>query len=126
MGIVRGVRSMTRAVGMLGSVDEPENGCTRRRHGESNGESEKLRFFWGNSDYTVRLRILGNDCRGLSNANDRGQCRKPREGQLEPPAIESVRLGPGFVPSSPSAPDTPSFPPDAHFFSCSLFFFFWK
>jgi hypothetical protein len=31
------------------------------------------------------------------------------------PGVEHVRLGPGFVPSSPSAPDTPSFPFDAHF-----------
>ena len=33
MGIVRRVRSVTRAVGMLGGVDEPENGSARRGHG---------------------------------------------------------------------------------------------
>jgi hypothetical protein len=122
MGIVRRVRSMTRAVGVLGGVDEPENGSTRRGHGESNGETVKLRF--SGETLIIRLRVLGDDCRGLS--NDGGQCRKPREGQLEPLVVEHVRLGPAFVPSSPSAPDTPSFPSDAHFFSRSLFFFFWK
>lgn len=45
VGIVRRVRSMTRAVGALGGVDEPENGITRRGHGEPNGETKKLRFF---------------------------------------------------------------------------------
>ena len=33
MGIVGRVRSMTRAVGMLGGVDEPEYGSARRGHG---------------------------------------------------------------------------------------------
>jgi hypothetical protein len=84
MGIVRRVRSMTRAVGVLGGVDEPENGSTRRGHGEPNGETMKLRF--SGETLIIRLRILGDDCRGLS--NDGGQCRKPREGQLE-----HVKLG---------------------------------
>ena len=47
MSIVRRVRSMTRAVGVLGGVDEPEDGSTRRGHGESNGENKILRFFVG-------------------------------------------------------------------------------
>jgi len=50
---VRRVRSMTRAVGVLGGVDEPENGSTRRCHCGSNRVTEKLRLFWGNSNYTV-------------------------------------------------------------------------
>lgn len=80
MGIVRRVRSMTRAVGVLGGVDEPENGSTRWGHCESNGVTEELRLFWGNSNYTAED-FLEMVCRGG------GQWRKAREGQLEPPAI---------------------------------------
>lgn len=59
MNIVRCVRSMTRAVGVLGGIDEPENGSTRRGHGELNGETVKLRF--SGKTLIIRLRILGND-----------------------------------------------------------------
>jgi len=52
MCIVRRVRSMTRAVGVLGGVDEPENGSTRRGHGESM-EKRRITFLWANSDYTA-------------------------------------------------------------------------
>jgi hypothetical protein len=78
MCIVRRVRSMTRAVGVLRCVDEPENGSTRRGHGGPNGETKKLRFF-GCETLIIRLGILGDNCRVLANE---GQCRLPREGQL--------------------------------------------
>lgn len=52
MGIVRCVRSMTRAVGVLGGVDEPENGSTRRGHGESM-EKRRNYVFLENSDNTT-------------------------------------------------------------------------
>jgi len=46
------------------------------------------------------------------------------------PTIEDVSLGDSdlalFQALFPSAPDTPSFPSDAHFFSHSLFLFLWK
>ena len=44
MVTVRGVRSMARAVGVLGGVDEPVNGSARWGHCGSNGVTEKLRF----------------------------------------------------------------------------------
>jgi hypothetical protein len=82
MGIVRRVRSMTRAVGVLGRVDESENGSTRRGHGKSNGKTEKLRFL--GETLIIRLGILGDDCRGLQYLMKEGNAGC-LEGQLEPP-----------------------------------------
>jgi hypothetical protein len=50
VGIVRRVRSMTRTVGVLGGVDEPENGSTRRGHGKL-----VKRVEWRNERFTLFL-----------------------------------------------------------------------
>jgi len=38
---------------MPGGVDEPENGSTRRGHGELNGVTEEITFFYRSSYYTA-------------------------------------------------------------------------
>ncbi len=79
MGIVRCVRSMTRAVGMLGDVDEPENGSARRGHGKSRVENYVL----FRETLNLRRMILG-DNKTIERQTMEGTQETSR-GSLEPP-----------------------------------------